>query len=957
MENTIYAKYNRMRAPKFQTCTKIIQNAQTIYVEKEALTTDAQKHIEQLPKSEEALNNIYCNVRMVPVEMHDGKARFQYVEGETASDILTVDAKDCYKTLDNLKKLTEKLFQINAEYISPFVPSDEFEKYFGSYPGLEGKDAISPCNIDMILDNFIKVDDQWYVIDYEWVTSFAVPVEFVLYRTYLYFYEKNALYFDGKINRREYFSFLGISEELAEVYRKMDDSFQTMVHGENRKYMYMDQCQKEGHNIHDYLNLNEYVDDMLNERMEVIHMHEDTIRNLQNSVSELNEKLQNHAVDLDEKINKIHEYEIHSINMQNLVDAKDQEIANLQSQNQALDNQLRRCQDILNQMLNSASWKMTEPIRKVLNVPGCIRQHGWKYTARYALTGKTTPSVTHQNNTVSVYQIDEKELEKQRNTKFKKNVKFSILVPLYNTPEIFLREMIESVQNQTYSNWELCMADGSDADHKDVARIAREYAKKDKRILYKKLEKNLGISENTNACIEMATGDYIALFDHDDWLAPSALYENMKVIDRQNADFIYSDENTFHHDPSDAFCPHFKPDFSPDTLRSYNYICHFSVFKRSLLDQVGHFRKEFDGSQDYDIILRLTEKAKTIVHIPKIIYYWRAHEASVASDISAKTYCLDAAKKALAEHLQRIGLEGKVEDSRIPSVYKIQYKINGNPKISILIPNKDHIEDLDKCIQSVLTKSTYQNFEIIIIENNSEEQATFDYYKTLEENTKIKVVTWESEFNYAAINNYGAKYATGDFILLLNNDVEIITSDWLEQMLMFAQRSDVGAVGAMLYYSDDTIQHAGVILGIGGVAGHSHKYFKRGEYGYASRLALAQNLSAVTAACMLMSKKVFHEVGGLDETFKVAFNDVDLCMKIRQKGYLIVFTPFAELYHYESKSRGLEDTKEKQQRFQGEINRFYEKWGKELKKGDPYYNPNLTLEREDFSVDADVIYM
>lgn len=541
------------------------------------------------------------------------------------------------------------------------------------------------------------------------------------------------------------------------------------------------------------------------------------------------------------------------------------------------------------------------------------------------------------------------ELNTQRETRFLRNVKFSILVPLYNTPERFLHEMIQSVLDQTYANWELCLADGSDAEHGYVETICRAYTGKDARICYKKLEKNMGISGNTNVCIDMATGDYLALFDHDDLLHPAALFEVMRAVCEQNADFIYTDETTFHRIRRDASQPHFKPDFSPDTLRSYNYICHFTVFSRDLLNTAGGgFRPEFDGSQDYDLILRLTEQARHIVHIPKILYYWRSHANSVASDVSAKPYTVDSAKRALARHLERVGLKGEVLDAKVPSTYRISYEIDGNPLVSILIPNKDHVQDLKKCIDSVKNKSTYGNWEIIIIENNSTEKETFSYYDEIRQDDRIQVVTWTGEFNFSAINNFGAQYANGDYILLLNNDIEVITPDWLEQMLMFAQRKDVGAVGAMLYYPDDTVQHAGVILGIGGVAGHSHKNFPRNHPGYIFRLTIAQNYSCVTAACILMSRKVWDEVHGLDEAFKVAFNDVDLCMRIRQAGYLIVWTPYAELYHFESKSRGLEDTPEKQLRFDGEVNRFQSRWAAELDAGDPYYNPNLSLEREAF---------
>ncbi len=549
------------------------------------------------------------------------------------------------------------------------------------------------------------------------------------------------------------------------------------------------------------------------------------------------------------------------------------------------------------------------------------------------------------------YYISAQRREQEENAQFPKDIKFSVLVPLYNTPESFLKAMIESVQAQTYKNWELCLADGSDKEHSFVGEICKKYADGDRRIKYEKLERNLGISENTNACIRMATGEYIALFDHDDLLHPSALYEVMRAICEHGADFIYTDENTFSEEPRDAYNPHFKPDFSPDTLRSYNYICHLSAFSRELLDSVGYFRSEYDGSQDYDLILRLTEKAKKVFHIRKILYYWRAHKNSVAQDVGAKPYTVTAAKKALAAHLERCGLKGEVLDSSVPTTYHIKYEIDGNPLISVIIPNKDHTDDLDICLKSLYEKSSYKNFEVIIVENNSTEKETFEYYEAIaQKHGNVKIVKWEGNFNYSAINNFGVNYAKGEFILLLNNDVEIINGSCLEEMLMFAQRKDVGAVGAKLYYSDDTVQHAGVILGLGGTAGHAHKHFGRSHPGYMARASIAQNLSACTAACLMMRRDVFDEVGGLDESFEVAFNDVDLCMKIRKKGYLVVFTPYAELYHYESKSRGNDSTPEKLERFRGEIDRFKEKWQKQLDDGDPYYNPNLTLTRDDFSL-------
>ena len=449
----------------------------------------------------------------------------------------------------------------------------------------------------------------------------------------------------------------------------------------------------------------------------------------------------------------------------------------------------------------------------------------------------------------------------------------------------------------------------------------------------------------------MAQGDYISLFDHDDLLHPAALYEKMKVICEQGADFIYTDENTFHFSPTDAFCPHFKPDYAPDTLRANNYICHFTSFKKSLLDRVGKFRPECDGSQDFDMMLRLTEQAQKIVHIPKVLYYWRAHPNSVAESVGAKPYVIAAAKKAVSDHLERVGLKGEVLDSAVPSMYRLRYEIEGEPLVSIIIPNYEHKQELKVCLDSIYEKSTYKNFEIILVENNSKSDEIFAYYKEIQEKwPNLKVVVWDSYFNYSAINNFGAKFASGEHLLLLNNDTEVISPDWIQEMLMYSQRSDVGAVGAKLYYPDDTIQHAGLGIGLLTLAGHLHRNFDRNHPGYMGRLIYAQNLSGVTAACVMIRRTVWEQVGGLDETFEVAFNDVDLCMRIRKAGYLIVWTPFAELYHYESKSRGIEDTPAKQKRFIGEVERFQTRWAKELAAGDPYFNPNFALDKEDFSI-------
>lgn len=542
-------------------------------------------------------------------------------------------------------------------------------------------------------------------------------------------------------------------------------------------------------------------------------------------------------------------------------------------------------------------------------------------------------------------------LELQKKENFKYEPKFSIVIPLYKTPTIYFKELMNSLITQTYSNWEICLSDGSGKDTKLTSTLEK-YSLKDTRIKYVTSDIPLGISENTNKALALATGDYIALVDHDDLVTPDALYELVKAINLDfEIDVIYSDEDKVAMDGKTLFAPHFKSDYNLDLLRSMNYICHLFVVKKQIIDQVGGFLEEYDGAQDYDFIFRCTEKAKKIHHIPRILYHWRAHIDSTAESPESKLYAFESGKKAIEDHYSRVGIKAKVFHGPFYGLYRTKYEIKGNPLISIIIPNKDHIDDLEKCIYSIESKSKYRNFEFIIVENNSTQTETFEYYKKLElSNPKVKVVYYKGDFNYSSINNYGSDFANGEFILLLNNDTEIINQDCLEEMLGYCSREDVGIVGARLYYEDDTIQHAGVVMGFGGIAGHTFVGASKYDIGYFSRIICAQNYSAVTAACMMTKKSIFKEIGGLSTELKVAFNDIDYCMKVREIGKLVVYNPYAELYHYESKSRGLEDTPEKMERFNNEIAIFREKWKNVLKNVDPYYNVNLTLEKADFSL-------
>ncbi|MDY3918771.1 MAG: glycosyltransferase family 2 protein [Candidatus Limivivens sp.] len=543
-----------------------------------------------------------------------------------------------------------------------------------------------------------------------------------------------------------------------------------------------------------------------------------------------------------------------------------------------------------------------------------------------------------------------RELKQQRKTVFPYQPRISIVVPLFNTPDQFLKEMVDSVVGQSYPNWELCLADGSTGE--GPGAVMKRYYSGEKRIRYQRLEENRGIAGNTNAAIAMARGDYLLFADHDDLLARDALFEIVKILnEKRDTDIVYTDEDLVDRKGEIHSSPRFKPDFNLDFLRSINYICHIFVVRRSLAREAGLIRPEFDGAQDHEFILRCCERTSRIAHIPKILYHWRAHEGSTAGNQDSKQYAIDAGKRGLEEHYQRMGYDAEVEYTGVFIVFRTFFRPRGNPLVSVIIPNKDQVESLDLCLRSIFEKTDYPNYEILIVENNSTQAQTFSYYERIQrEHDNVRVLTWKEGFNYSAINNFAVRRAKGDYLLFLNNDVEVITPSWMSRMVGCCQREDVGAVGAKLYYPDDTVQHGGIVVGIGWFAGHVQSFLRRIDSGYFGRLIAEQDISAVTGACMMVKRKVFEEVGGFEEKLAVALNDVDLCLKIRSGDHLIVFDPGTELYHYESKSRGNEDTPEKKERFKKEISLFRERWKEVLDQGDPYYNPNLTLCYGDCSI-------
>ncbi|MEF2652903.1 MAG: glycosyltransferase family 2 protein [Blautia sp.] len=583
-------------------------------------------------------------------------------------------------------------------------------------------------------------------------------------------------------------------------------------------------------------------------------------------------------------------------------------------------------------------------------------QKGFRYLKHYGikefwirLHERFEPEEVPYEPWYEAYVPDEETLNRQRKRKFLNAPLISVVVPAYHTPPLFLRQMLDSLVAQTYGGWELCIANGS-PDDKEMEAVLEEYEKRDSRIRHENLKENLGIAENTNAAFRMVKGEFIGLLDHDDLLAPNALYEIVLALEKNpEADVVYTDEDKVTTDLKEHFQPHLKPDFNLDLLRSNNYICHFFTVRREIVEQVGGFRKEFDGAQDYDFIFRCTEEARKILHIPEILYHWRTHKESTADNPASKMYAFEAGKRAIEAHLKRTGTDGEVSHTPDLGFYRVKYPVKGEPLISIIIPNKDEKESLEACLKSIWEKTTYKNYEIIVVENNSTSDEIFQYYKEISQKG-VRLLRWKKEFNYSAINNFGAAHAKGEFLLFLNNDVTVITPDWLTELAGLCQRKEVGAAGVKLLYPDNTIQHAGCVIGIGGIAGHMFVDMPANRTGYLHKASLLQDMSAVTAACMIMKKQVFDQVGGFTEELAVAFNDVDLCLKINKAGSLVVYDPYVQLYHMESKTRGAEDSKEKVRRFQTEIEYMRCHWLDILKNGDPYYNKNLSLTKWNYSL-------
>ncbi len=1011
-DHVIFSKFSGERADSCAIRTDILEGPSGRKVVKKALKEAGRAHVRHLEKMEKALSAQYpsLNVNRVLSAQED----CVYLEYLTAAGTVDNEAAQLLalgRREDAFALVRKVCDLIRGAAVQPFVLTEAYTELFGRCAG-EEINALSAkvTDVDMLLENLLVDEGYWQLIDYEWTYEFPIPVEYVCYRVWHYFLARTLPGEDAlTIMTKEGFS-LPLMQRYAEMEKNwqhsiagdkvtLSDLYQPITPGRRDVAQEMMLGEGGGNDNMGVLYYRQYPETTFaQDRTLPVRLNKD-----ENGAFEavLNIKKLDYLEELRwdplETVNcRIHIEKMEAdgdLTIEPLMAVSENGWDNFwnldpayvisgdfsQTEKIVISGTLERVnlQDIagkLNAVVADAK-AAREEVNAIHATKGDqmlvkmrqIRQSGKRFAGKVKrhlpfIGNSTVPDNGKYNEWFQRHQASAAQLEAQRHMGAGEGPMVSILVPTYFTPENFLREMIESVRMQTYPRWQLCIADASvrEEDGKAVCddklrAVLKEYAALDERIRVVFLDSNEGIAENTNCAARIAAGEYIALLDHDDLLAPDALFETVRAIRQRGADMVYTDEDKISMDARMHFDPNLKPDFSPDLLRSHNYITHFLTVKKSLFDQVGGFNARYDGAQDYDLILKCSEQASHICHVPKVLYHWRMHPSSTAQNPESKMYAYEAGKRALEDHLDRCGYHGKVQIMDLWGMYHVTYDVPEDAKLSIIIPNKDHIDDLEKCVRSIVEKSTFKNFECIVVENNSEEKNTFEGYRRLKKKyPEVRLVKWEGPFNYSAINNYGVKFATGDYILLLNNDTELIEPDSLSQMIGLCARGDAGCVGAKLLYDDDTVQHAGVVLGFGdfgGFAGHVFHGIKKDDLGFMLRASIIGNFSAVTAACLMVRREVFDQVGGLDESFVVAMNDIDFCLRVRKAGYVNIFTPFSLWHHYESKSRGYEDTPEKMERFKGEVLHFREIWGEVVDKGDPYYNVNFPLSQAPFTLD------
>lgn len=915
MKKILYTKYNSHRKPEFQTKTVIYEDEGKRYILKSPLNKSAENHIEHMEQSYQKLKEQYesigTDITLKPVacKKTENGVEFPFVEGQSLMENLDLSGLKQEELTQKVKDACKLILPDEGQH--SFQVSDDFKLMFpGCYEKyqdmLDKEMSYDISNIDSIFDNFILQDTDWYCIDYEWVFHFDVPVRYLKYRTLLYMYEEKRLLIETVISQDEFLKQMGYSQEDLAMFHDMEECFQQYVHGTNREYIYHAQYEKE----------------ILPVNLEEIHARDERIADLNKVIADLHD-----AIEL--KDNHIHNQDNKISDLEKVIEEQKNHILEIQRQLSKLQKAVRNpayYSYLVGKKFYNKVYNVVMPEDARENKKADKRWNKYDYLRKQ----KEDP-----------YEDWIKGIEEKYTTGevFEYNPKISILVPVYNVLDRHLIPCIESVINQTYTNWELCLADDC-SSWESVGKTLRKYEDGEKiKVCYRK--ENGHISRSTNSALEMATGEYIALLDCDDVLAPNALYEMVKELNKNpELDFIYSDEDKLDDEGTMRHTPHFKPDWSPDTLLSHMYPCHFSIYRKSIAEEIGGLRVGYEGSQDYDFALRFTEKTNRVGHIAKILYHWRERIGSTAVDMESKPYVMEATRKAKEDALRRRGIMGEVEQLDVFNCFRINYAVTGNPKVSILIPSKDNFDILKRCVESIYEKTTYQNFEIVLVDNGSTEENRAKYQE-LADKYQFRYIYQKMEFNFSKMCNLAAQHATGTYFMFLNDDTEVKAGVWLERMLGQAQQSHIGAVGAKLLYPETyDIQHIGIInLHTGpahcfhGMPGQSIYYFGRNymEYDYI----------AVTAACMMVSKEKFEEVGGFEEELAIAYNDVDFCFKLLEHGYYNIVRNDAVLLHYESVSRGddlVDETKVK--RLQEEQKVLYERHP-QFYNYDPFYNVNL----------------
>lgn len=949
-----YAKYNRTKAPEFQVKTEIVWDGQNQYVEKSALHPAAKNHIASFVAKQEALGKVYKNVVPIHAEMNGESVAFEFIKGKSVAHIIGEQLENFDKLVETIEYYIKNIFEYNAKAVSDWESTKEFENIFGVQEGLKNKKAVSPANIDCIFDNFL-LDEKNVIrcIDYEWTFSFLVPQEFIVFRTLLYFYSTNQMYLAKKVSEEEFYQKFCLNSDDCKIYKDMEENFQQYAHGKNRRYIYTMNYAKKNTNLSGVVANPQTAEEYVQKDAQIHELHE-RLHTTVEEVTETHERLHNTIEELQATHERLHTTTDELVkthgelkNLREEVAQKDAHIANYQA-TIAKYHKMAKNPFFAAAQVGKAVGRVGERTVKKL-IPGQMQR------ALSVLKNEGSDvfwyKVRNRQKKKNEYELwmEQNENNQLYAEKLEYNPLISVVVPVYNVADNMLRECIDSVLNQTYQNFELCLVDDC-STMESVRKVLHEYEGKEK-IKIKYRSENGHISRTTNDGIAMATGEFIGLMDCDDLLAPNALYEMAKKLNENRAyDFIYSDEDKINEEGTQRRDPFFKPDWSPDTFMSYMYTCHFSVFRKSLIDELGGLRVGYEGSQDYDLVLRVMERSRNIGHVAKILYHWRMRKESTANDLTAKPYIIESTIKAKEDALVRRGLKGKLDCIKEITQYRVTYIPQNDPLVSIIIPSKDNYEILKQCITSIRRETTYKNYEIVVVDNGSNAENKKKYQELADAN-QVTYFHEVKEFNFSYMCNKGASLAKGDYFLFLNDDIEIPSGqgEWLTIMTGQAQVSYTGAVGVKLVYpGTNLIQHVGVLnLPIG--PGHAFHRFDDSLNFYWGRNILDYNFTIVTGACMMMAREKFEEIERFDETFPVAYNDVDICFKLVEHGYYNVLRNDIKLVHHESISRGYDENPEKAARLLREREHLYNKHPN-FKGYDPCYNPNLTPDKGDFSL-------